>query len=76
MVPIPIPDDDEWWGMSSGSKADQRGNRGADTDSGPTVASASEAIERQLTDALDASESPETRFHLRQALQLVKALDE
>ncbi|WP_049934865.1 hypothetical protein [Haloplanus natans] len=59
--------------MSSGSKTDQRG---ADTDAGPTVASASEAIERQLTEALDASQSPETRFHLRQALQLVKALEE
>ena len=76
MVPIPIRDDDEWRIMSSGSKSDRRGNRGSDTDAGPTVASTSEAIERQLTDALDASESAETRFHLRQALQLVKALDE
>jgi len=51
------------------------GNRGVETDGRPTVASTTEAIERQLTDALDAAESAETRFHLRQALQLVEALD-
>lgn len=62
--------------MSSDSKSDQRGNRGAETGARPTVASASEAIERQLTAALDASDPAQTRFHLRQALQLAEALDE
>ncbi|MFB6256783.1 MAG: hypothetical protein ABEH58_08700 [Haloplanus sp.] len=61
--------------MGSDPKADQQGNRGADTGAGPTVASASDAIERQLTEALDASESPEARFYLRQALQLAETLD-
>jgi hypothetical protein len=60
--------------MSSGWKSDRgSGERG---DAEPTVASASEAMERQLTAALDASASTRTRFHLRQALQLVEALDE
>ena len=62
--------------MHSGSRSDRGGSRGADTDIGPTVASATEAIERQLTDALDAAESSQTKFHIRQALQLAKALDE
>lgn len=62
--------------MHSGSQSDRGGNEGVETGTGPTIASTSEAIERQLTDALDGAESPQTRFHLRQALQLVKALDE
>jgi len=62
--------------MRSGSRSDQGGSRGIETDAGPTVASTSEALDRQLRDALDAAESTQTRFHLRQALQLVKALDE
>jgi hypothetical protein len=68
--------DAERGAMRSGSRSDRGGNRAVDTDVGPTVASTSEALERQLTDALDAAESSETEFHLRQALQLVKALDE
>ena len=62
--------------MHSGSQSDRGGSGGVDTDIRPTVASATEAIERQLTDALDAAESPQTKFHIRQALQLAKALDE
>jgi len=62
--------------MRPGSRSDRGGNRAVDTDVGPTVASTGEAIERQLTDALDAAESPQTKFHIRQALQLAKALDE
>jgi hypothetical protein len=62
--------------MRSGSRSERGGNRGAETDAAPTVASAGEAIERQVAEALDAAESPQTQFHLRQALQLVKVLDE
>lgn len=62
--------------MSSGSRSDRSGNDGVDTDISPTTASTAEAIERQLTDALDGAESTKTQFHLRQALQLVRALDE
>jgi len=74
-VPIPISDDAERGTMGTGPRSDRVGHRGVETDIGPTVASTTEAMERQLTDALDAAESAETRFHLRQALQLVKALD-
>jgi hypothetical protein len=35
-----------------------------------------DAIERQLRAALETTDESETRFHLRQALQLVEALDE
>ncbi|WP_157969494.1 hypothetical protein [Haloplanus rubicundus] len=76
MVPIPMGDDGEREAMRSGPRSDRGGNRGVDTDASPTIASTSEAIERQLTAALDAAESSQTQFHLRQALQLVKALDE
>ena len=76
MVPIPMNDSAEWGVMHSGSQSDRGGSHGVETDTSPTIASTSEAIERQLTDALDTTESPQTRFHLRQALQLVKALDE
>jgi hypothetical protein len=76
MVPIPIDDDAERGGMRSGSPSDREGSKTVDTDIRPTVASTSEAIERQLTDAVDAAESSKAKFHLRQALQLVKALDE
>jgi hypothetical protein len=69
-------DDGEPKGMRSGSRSDRGGDRDADRDAVPTIASTSEAMERQLGDALDAAESPQTRFHLRQALQLVKAFDE
>ena len=62
--------------MGTESRSDQEGHRGVERDLGPTTASTTEAIERQLMDALDAAESAETRFHLRQALQLIKALDE
>lgn len=61
--------------MSSGSQSDRGGDRDIETDA-PTVASAGEAMERQLEDALAAAETDETRFHLRQALQLLKAFDE
>jgi hypothetical protein len=57
--------------MSSGSTPDR-----AESGSGPTIDSASQTIERQLEDALDAAESQRTRFHLRQALQLVEALND
>ncbi|AXG05713.1 hypothetical protein DU500_04260 [Haloplanus rubicundus] len=62
--------------MGTEPQSDRGGNRGGERDVGPTVASTAEAIDRQLTAALDAAESSETRFHLRQALQLVEALDE
>jgi len=76
MVPIPMRDGAEREVMRSGSRSDRGGSQGAETDAGPTIASTSEAIERQLSDALDIAESSQTRFHLRQALQLVEALDE
>jgi hypothetical protein len=40
------------------------------------VGPADEAIEHQLTAALEAAEGRETRFHLRQGLQLLEALKE
>ncbi|AZH24219.1 hypothetical protein [Haloplanus aerogenes] len=61
--------------MRSESRSD-RGGDGADTDTVPNLATTSEALERQLTVALDTADTEQTRFHLRQALQLVKALDE
>jgi hypothetical protein len=70
MLRIPKPDGEERPSMSSESAADGRGDRGAETT--PTPA---EALDRQLRSALEAAEEEETRFHLRQALQLVKALD-
>lgn len=76
MVLIPMRDTVELGVMRSESHSDRGGSSGVETGTGPTIASTSEAIERQLTDALDAAESTQTRFHLRQALQLVKALDE
>jgi hypothetical protein len=62
--------------MGTGSRSDQGGHRGVERDVGPTTKSTAEAIDRQLTAALNAAKSSETRFHLRQALQLVKAFDE
>lgn len=72
MLPIPIPDADERQSMRSESRSDRGGN-GAET---PDIATTSEALERQLMRALDAADTERTRFHLRQALQLVQALDE
>ncbi|WP_251341681.1 hypothetical protein [Haloplanus halophilus] len=57
--------------MSSGSTT-ERGGEGTTE----TMQSTDEALERQLRAALDAAEGEETRFHLRQALQLVEALGE
>jgi hypothetical protein len=57
--------------MSSGSASDRRV-----TGEVEIAPSANETVERQLRAALDAAEDPETRFHLRQALQLVEALEE
>ncbi|MFD1632700.1 hypothetical protein ACOZ4L_07890 [Haloplanus ruber] len=48
--------------------------RGTQRAAEPTV-SADAAVERQLWAALEAADSQETRFHLRQALQLVGADD-
>jgi len=58
--------------MHTGPKADQ----GLESDAAPTTASTVEALERQLGEALDGTDTQEVRFHLRQALQLVEALDE
>jgi len=58
--------------MRSESRSDRGGN-GAGT---PDLTTTGEALERQLTRALDAADTEQTRFHLRQALQLLKALDE
>ena len=55
--------------MSSGSTSDVRGD---DPDYRPTT----EAIETQLHAALDGTETRETRYHLRQALQLVEGFDD
>ncbi|WP_251329136.1 hypothetical protein [Haloplanus pelagicus] len=57
--------------MSSEPASDRKGNG----ETGITP-SAGETIERHLHAALDDAENPETRFHLRQALQLVEALDD
>jgi len=77
-VPIPMGDAGEAGAMRSGSRSSGGGDRHVETetDSVPTTATPSDAIERQLTEALDATESPQVRFHLRQALQLVECLDE
>ncbi|MFC7172733.1 hypothetical protein ACFQL0_03940 [Haloplanus litoreus] len=48
-----------------------KGERGAEAAPAPV-----EAFERQLQTALESAEGEETRFHLRQALQLAKALEE
>jgi len=60
--------------MSSESRSEQ-GGTGAETNA-PNVATTSEALERQLTEALAADDASQTRFHIRQALQLVEALEE
>jgi hypothetical protein len=60
--------------MRSESRSD--GGNGAEMDTAPSVAMTTEALESQLTMALDAADTPQARFHLRQALQLVEALDE
>ncbi|MFC7254178.1 hypothetical protein ACFR97_08120 [Haloplanus litoreus] len=57
--------------MSSESATEGRGERGAEAAPAPV-----EAFERQLQTALESAEGEETRFHLRQALQLAKALEE
>jgi hypothetical protein len=61
--------------MRSESKS-ERGGNGADETAAVPVATASDALERQLRDALDADDGERTQFHLRQALQLVEAFDE
>ncbi|SDZ97488.1 hypothetical protein SAMN04488065_1504 [Haloplanus vescus] len=53
--------------MSSGSRTDREGAEMMDTTA---------AMERQLRDALESADSRQARFHLRQALQLVDAIDE
>ncbi|MFB6196563.1 MAG: hypothetical protein ABEI80_10360 [Haloplanus sp.] len=55
--------------MHSGTAPDERG------DHEPEVRPTEEAIERHLLAALDDAEAPGTRFHLRQALQLLEALE-
>lgn len=69
MLRIPIPDGVEAVGMPSESTADA----GAGESERPTPA---DAIETQLTAALDEAEDREVRYHLRQALQLVEGLDD
>jgi len=71
MLRIPKPDGEETPAMSSESATEGRGERGAETAPAPV-----EALERQLQAALESAEDEEPRFHLRQALQLAKALDE
>lgn len=61
--------------MRSESKS-ERGGTGADETATVPVATASDALERQLREALDADDEERIRFHLRQALQLVEAFDE
>jgi len=60
--------------MRSESRSD--GGDRVEMDSALSVTMTSEALESQLAMALDAAETPQTRFHLRQALQLVEALGE
>ncbi|WP_435067340.1 hypothetical protein [Haloplanus sp. C73] len=58
--------------MGSRRQAEQGGAGGIESErSQPT-----DAIERQLRDALDSADTKQTEFHLRQALQLVHAFDE
>jgi hypothetical protein len=57
--------------MGSRPQAEQGGNGSVESE--PT---ATDAIERQLQDALDSADATQTRYHLRQALQLVHALEE
>lgn len=67
MVPIPKRDGVELRSMPHRSTTD---DRRIDPDS------ADEAVDRHLTAALDATDRPEVRYHLRQGLQLLKALEE
>lgn len=55
--------------MPSESTADTR----AEAPERPTPM---DAIENQLTAALDGTEDRDTRYHLRQALQLVEGIDD
>lgn len=55
--------------MSSGSTSDALGD---DPDSRSTA----DTIEAQLAAALDQADGRETRYHLRQALQLVEGFDD
>jgi hypothetical protein len=55
--------------MHSESTADTR-------DGKPECSTPADAIETQLTAALDGAEDRKTRYHLRQALQLVEGLDD
>jgi len=61
--------------MRSETRSDRRGN-GADETATVPIATTSDALERQLQEALDADDGEQTRFHLRQALQLVKVFEE
>jgi len=61
--------------MRSESRS-ERGGNGADETATVPVATTGDALERQLREALDAADGEQTRFHLRQALQLVKVFDE
>jgi hypothetical protein len=66
-----MPDAAEAHGMSS-----ERSTGGTGGHETSALRTTDEAIERQLRAALDVADEEETRFHLRQALQLVAALDE
>ena len=66
MRPIPMPDDVESRTMRHRPTTD---DRRIDPDS------ANEAVDRHLTAALEATEQSEVRYHLREGLQLLKALD-
>jgi len=55
--------------MSSESSAD-RGGTGLPTEQ------TTDAMEQQLRDALDSDDGAQARYHVRQALQLIHALDE
>jgi len=66
MVRIPKPDRDEGTRMNSRSTAESGGTGAAEATAGTTV-------ERELWAALETADCHETRFHLRQALQLVEA---
>jgi hypothetical protein len=67
MVRIPKSDGGKYPSMNSRSTTQKR----TDGDDAATNAT----VERELRAALEAADSHETRFHLRQALQLVEAYE-
>lgn len=67
MLRIPKPDGGEEGAMRSESTAE-----GDESERRTPM----DAVAVQLTAALDGAETQETRYHLRQALQLVEAVEE